>query len=113
MEIDKESAAPNFFRLVVAWLYRYRYLLVTGVLLIWVGFLDRYSISARLRDNAELRALKKQEVYYTQQTEELVRQYEELSSSNAALEKFAREKYLMHKPNEEVYVLKPAAKTGD
>ncbi len=52
-----------------------------------------------------LRQMQKQKEYYAKKIEEDTRRTNELLSDDENLEKFAREQYLMKKPNEEVFVI--------
>jgi cell division protein FtsB len=56
--------------------------------------------------SSKLSELEEEKVYYQEKIEEVKKEKEELFSDNDKLEKFAREKYLMKKPNEDVYILK-------
>ncbi len=49
--------------------------------------------------------LESQRVYYVNKIEEVQKDREELFSNPEMLEKFAREKYLMKKPTEDIYVI--------
>ncbi len=82
-----------------------KYLLITGLMLIWVGVFDRYSIVTRIHDEVELRGLKQQEDYYTKMIAQVKKNRDELVSNQQTLEKFARERYFMKKDNEDVFIV--------
>jgi len=82
-----------------------KYLLITGLMLIWVGVFDRYSIVTRINDEVELRGLKQQEDYYTKMIAQVKKNRDELISNQQTLEKFARERYFMKKDNEDVFIV--------
>lgn len=53
----------------------------------------------------KLNKLEQEKNYYTEKIMEVQKDREELLSNEALLEKFAREKYLMKKENEDIYVI--------
>ena len=62
------------------------------------------------RDRAnELAALKQTKAYYQSQIDETRKDVEEIRINSASLEKIAREKYMMKKDNEELFII-PASK---
>lgn len=56
---------------------------------------------------AQLDKLKEERDFYIEETGRVKKDLEELTTNREKLEKFAREKYLMKKANEDVYVLIP------
>ena len=61
---------------------------------------------------SELNSLKKSKEYYTQEIEKERKISEELRSDPSTIEKYAREKYLMKRDNEDLFVIQPAEKEG-
>lgn len=53
----------------------------------------------------KLNELEKEKEYYIQKISEVENDREELLSNDKLLEKFAREKYLMKKPTEDLFVI--------
>ena len=58
----------------------------------------------------ELNSLQKSKSYYTEQIAQERKVSEELRSDPATIEKYAREKYLMKRDNEELFIIQPAEK---
>jgi cell division protein DivIC len=81
------------------------YVLTSIGYLIWMLFLDANNIPNQLKTNVKLLRLQNEKEYYQQKIEEVKLDREELLSDPELLEKFAREKYLMRKPKEDVYVI--------
>lgn len=81
------------------------YVLTLAGYLIWMLFLDANNIPNQLKARVKLSRLQDEKEYYQQKIEEVKQDREELLSDQELLEKFAREKYLMRKPNEDVYVI--------
>ena len=69
-----------------------------------VGFLDENSIVRRLGYYREETRLRGEIDRYRAEYEENTRRLNELAVDSGAIEKIAREKYLMKKPNEDIYV---------
>ncbi len=81
------------------------YVLSLAGYLIWMLFLDANNIPNQFRTRVKLARLQDEKEYYLQKIDEVKQDREELLSDEALLEKFAREKYLMRKPKEDVYVI--------
>lgn len=71
----------------------------------WMLFVDANNIPNQLKSRVKLLRLENEKEYYLQKIEEVKQDREELLSDPELLEKFAREKYLMRKPKEDVYVI--------
>jgi len=87
-------------------LIRNKYLLATLFFLVWMIFFDPKDWSLiydRMKKLDELQNIEKQLI---QQISETRTELYMLKSSAENLEKFAREKYLMKKDNEEVFIVK-------
>ncbi|ANQ49763.1 septum formation initiator family protein [Flammeovirga sp. MY04] len=82
------------------------YILTGVVFLVWMIFFDNDNFFKRHAQKNKEQDLKNQELYYKDEIVELESKMRELKSNNEALEKFAREKYLLHKKGEDVYVIK-------
>ena len=55
--------------------------------------------------NHKITVLKKEKAYYENKIKEDNRKIQELLGNKENLEKFAREQYLMKKPNEDIFVI--------
>lgn len=54
----------------------------------------------------KLRNLKNEKEYYHEKIKEVEKDKKELMGNDGLLEKFAREKYLMKKPGEDIFIIK-------
>lgn len=82
------------------------YYFIFGVLfLVWMTFFDANDLYSQLTLRKKLKTLEQEREYYIEKIEEVKRDREELLSDKDLLEKFAREKYLMKKPTEDLYVI--------
>jgi cell division protein FtsB len=68
-------------------------------------FIDSNDLYSQFKKRGKLRELEQQKAYYIQMIKEVEKDREELLSNNELLEKFAREKYLMKKESEDLYIL--------
>lgn len=90
---------PNFLR--------NRYGAGVLVLLFWITFMHDYDLYTTFKLRRELHKMEDQHEWYAQEIQRSKEQLHELNSNTALLEKFAREKYLMKRDNEEIFVLVP------
>ncbi len=79
---------------------------VTGFsFLIWMIFLDSNDLISRFKLGSKLRNLNSEKEYYQQKIAEVQKDREELMTNRELLEKFAREKYLMKKETEDIFII--------
>ena len=81
------------------------YFLFTVGFVLWMLFVDANDIRSQFRLGQKLRDLEAEKEFYEKEIEKVNRDREELLTDDELLEKFAREKYLMKKPEEDVYVI--------
>lgn len=84
---------------------RTRYAYAVYFFLVWVTFIDQYTIIQRISLNFKSAELKRKIEAKQAEVESNRKQIYELRTNATTLEKFAREHYLMHRPGEEVYVI--------
>lgn len=95
--MDKLVTVWNFIR-------RYKYVITIGIFAVIMGFLDENSMIRRFKNKREIMRLESEIRKYQAEYEESTKKLNELMSNPEAMEKVAREKYLMKKPNEDIYV---------
>ena len=79
---------------------------VSGILfVVWMTFLDSNDLVTRFRMASKLGDLEDEKEYYTQKIVEVEKDRSELMTNKELREKFAREKYLMRKESEDVFVI--------
>lgn len=93
-------------KLITVWKYirQHKYLITIAAFLVIIVFLDENSLIQRQKHQQEISTLKSEIERYRQQFEEDTRKLKELTSNPEAMEKIAREKYLMKRPNEDVFI---------
>jgi cell division protein FtsB len=85
--------------------------LIAGVaFVLWIIFFDENDLILQGRRKAELRELKQSKAFYIQEIAKERKALEELKSNPAAIEKFAREQYMMKRDNEELFIIEKAEK---
>jgi len=81
-----------------------KYVLASAIFLAWIGFIDENSLLDRFRLEEEFRKLNQDRLYYKSKIEQDSYEMEELEE-NKKLETIAREKYLMKKDDEELFII--------
>lgn len=83
-----------------------KYLLTTVGFLVWMFFFDdRDIITTHVKHKQELNELKKSKTYFEQQIALTRKELKDIKNDPTTLEKYAREKYLMKRENEDLFVL--------
>jgi len=72
---------------------------------VWLLVFDRNNLIDRYKYHIELKKLEAEKEYYLNRIDEDSKKLNELKTNDANLEKFAREQYLMKKPNEDIYLI--------
>jgi cell division protein DivIC len=81
------------------------YVMVAAGFVVWVLFFDVNDLVNQFFSLRKLQDLEEEKAFYEQKTQEVIEEREEVLSKPHLLEKFAREKYLMKKKTEEVYII--------
>jgi len=90
-----------------------KYLLTALGFTIWILFFDaRDFITSHFRERGELMKLEQSKKYYEQQIAATKEELQQLRSNPALLEKYAREKYLMKKDNEDLFLIREDNKSA-
>ena len=84
--------------------YRF-YAISTVAMLVWMFFLDTNDLTVQYRLWNELSSMKSEKSFYQQKIKELEKERRMVIGNPALLEKYAREKYLMKKPKEDIFVI--------
>ncbi|MBV6403801.1 MAG: hypothetical protein GFGODING_00547 [Flavobacteriales bacterium] len=94
-------------RSIPGWL-RNRYGAAVLVLFAWIAFFDEYDLWTTFKLRRQLAHMKAEQAWYHEQIGVTRQHLHQLTSDKQLLEKFARERYLMKRDNEEIFVLVPA-----
>jgi len=85
-------------------LFTNKYVIALAAFAVWMTFFDARDIPTRMARSQELKQLNTKINYYQQQIDATQTELKNLQSDPATLEKYAREKYLMKKDNEEIFI---------
>jgi cell division protein FtsB len=82
-----------------------KFFLVGVFFVVWIVFFDVNRLVSVFRHRAELREVKNEKKYLEEQISNNKYQLHLFKTDKKALEKFAREKYLMKKDDEDVFLI--------
>ena len=86
------------------WL-RNKYLLATVFFTVWMLYFDHNDLFQQVARTRERKDLIQSRDYYRKEIEQTQQELTEIRRNPASLEKFAREKHLMKKEHEEIYLI--------
>jgi len=86
-------------------LVKNKFFLVTIAFVVWMVFFDKNDLLSQYQYHQQVSKLKQERDFYKKETDKVSKDLDELNSNPQKLEKFAREKYLMKKDNEDVFVV--------
>ncbi|HEX6224136.1 MAG TPA: septum formation initiator family protein [Chryseolinea sp.] len=81
------------------------YFISVVLFLCWMLLLDSNNLISRFQLSSKLGALENEKEYYEEKIKEVEKDHDELFGDRESLEKFAREKYLMKKESEDIYIV--------
>lgn len=85
--------------------FRNFYFIASVIFLSWMLLLDSNNLIARFQLSSKLNSLENEKEYYEEKIKEVDKDHNELFGDQASIEKFAREKYLMKKETEDIYIV--------
>ena len=88
-----------------------KYFITLVLFVVWMIFFDSNSILTRKRYNEKLQELRQEKKFYLDEIRNDSTLTQKILYDSLSLEKYAREKYLMKKDNEDVYIVTDT--TGD
>lgn len=88
-----------------------KYFLTSVAFLVWLFFFDSNNIILRLRLKNQLNELRREKQFYLDEIRKDSILTQKLLHDTAELERFAREKYLMKKEGEDVFLVVDTADT--
>ena len=94
---------------IPAWL-RNKYLLSSVIFVVFISFFDDRDLLANYHHRQQLRELERSAAFYREEIEKTKTELNQLKTDAATLEKYAREKYLMKRDNEDIFVIKDGSR---
>jgi cell division protein DivIC len=89
---------------IPSWLIN-KYLLAAVFFVVWMFFFDPKDWGVAFDKNAKLKELQKTENHLTGVIKDTKEELEQLKTNARTIEKYAREKYLMKKDNEDLFIV--------
>ena len=89
---------------------RNKFLLTITAFVVWMLFFDRNDVFTQMERKSELREMKQSRAFYQRQIAENQAFSKDLQFNAQAIEKFAREKYLMKRDSEDLFIVQPLEK---
>jgi cell division protein FtsB len=86
-------------------IFRNFYVVSLAIFFAWMLILENNNLVARYQLGAKLKSLEDEKEYYQEKIKEVQKDRAELFGDKESIEKFAREKYLMKKEKEDIYVI--------
>ena len=83
-----------------------KYVIIISLFIIWIIFFDNYNLIRQSKIKKEIKQLEENKNFYSKEIKKDSTEYHELLNSDEKKEKFAREKFLMRKENEDVYIIR-------
>lgn len=105
MEIKLRNLITMKFKVSIPSYLKNKYALTAGIFIIWIAFFDQNNLITQYQYHAELNKLEEEKQFYQEELKVIQEDLHELQSDPKTLEKFAREKYLMKKDDEELFVI--------
>ncbi len=85
--------------------FRNFYVVVGILFFLWMLFLDNNDLTSRIKLGRKLKSLENEKEYYQEKIKEVETDRDELFGDKESIEKFAREKYLMKKETEDIFIV--------
>ncbi len=90
-----------------------KYFLTVLFFLVWMLFLDKNNMISQYKLHRELNGLRKQQQFYKDEIQRDSTDLSNLLTDSIALEKYARENYMMKRENEEIFLITKDAQSGN
>jgi cell division protein FtsB len=90
-----------------SWL-KSKYLIAAVCFAVWMLFFDPKDVLSDIDRRDKLNELQTSELHLKQQITDAKQELDLLKNNAQSIEKYAREKYLMKKDNEDLFIVKPA-----
>lgn len=94
----------SFIQQILFWL-KSKYLITGLLFIVWMLFFDRDIVTLQWKRIVDLRKLQQSEKNMNDQIADTRKELDLLKTSPITLEKYAREKYMMKRDNEDLYII--------
>ena len=83
-----------------------KYLIAIVFFIIWITFFDNFSLIKQSKIKKNIKQLEENKKFYTNEIKKDSTEYQDLLNDEEKREKFAREKFLMKKDDEDIYIIR-------
>ena len=83
-----------------------KYIVTIIIFIIWILFIDTYDIMSQLNMNRQVQQLQGQKEYYQKEIFKDSTALHKLTNDKKEQERFAREKFLMKKKDEDIFIIR-------
>lgn len=90
---------------ILLFIFKNKYIIATVLLLVWFCVFDKNNLLSQINLAKKLQQLKEDKKYYIKQIIQDNKELRELLVNPEILEKFAREKYLMKRDSEDIFLI--------
>ncbi|HMK02637.1 MAG TPA: septum formation initiator family protein [Ferruginibacter sp.] len=97
----------KFLTHIPTWL-KNKYLLAGGFFVVWMFFFDPKDIPSGFERGSRLNELQSSERHLDELITDSHKELDLLKNNAQSIEKYAREKYMMKKDNEDLFIINPA-----
>jgi cell division protein FtsB len=89
-----------------------RYFIVSIGFVVWMLFFDQRDFFQQRERSAELKKVEDAKKYYQKEIQSTQRQLDNIQNNKTAIEKYARERYLLRREGEELYLFEDTLHTS-
>lgn len=86
--------------------FKNKYIITLVFFAFWIVFIDDYNLIKQYQLQKKIEKLENQKSYYIFETEKDSTDFYHLKNTKKEQEKFAREKFLMKKDNEDIFIIR-------
>ena len=86
-------------------IFKNKFVIVTLAFLVWITVFDKNNLLSQIELRKKLQGLQNDKAYFLQDIKLSDKETKELLSDPKDLEKFAREKYLMKRDSEDIFLI--------
>ena len=83
-----------------------KYLIAIVLFIVWITFFDNFNLIKQSKIKKNIKQLEKNKKFYIEEITKDSSEYYDLLNDAEKREKFAREKFLMKKEDEDVYIIR-------
>ena len=95
----------NLLKKIACWIKHHKIATIVAAFLIWMSFLDRNSFVMHLEREKNISAIEDSIAAYKEKIRQQREQYEKMKNDPKQLELYARERYNLKGPDEDIYII--------